>query len=52
MKVDYFVIGLGGNKILKQQILVIVIKFVEEKEEMVMEIKEEVIEIEDFEALS
>lgn len=44
--------GLGGNKIPKQQTPVTATKPAEEKEEMVMEIKEEVTEIEDSEALS
>lgn len=52
MKVDYFVTGLGGNKLPKQQTPVTATKPAEEKEEMVMEIKEEVTEIEDSEALS
>lgn len=44
--------GLGGNKIPKQQTPVTATKPAGEKEEMVMEIKEEVTEIEDSEALS
>lgn len=44
--------GLGGNKIPKQQTPVTATKPAEEREEMVMEIKEEVTEIEDSEALS